>query len=66
MKIDFDIDLTALDEVPPKDGQVSIKLPKDQELRFKILNTKHQKRLSSLMRDFCFKLMDTVESHEAS
>lgn len=66
MKIDFDIDLARLDEIPPKDGQISVKLPKEQELRFKILNTRHQKRLSSLMRDFCFKLMDTIESHETS
>lgn len=66
MKIDFDIDLKGLDEIPTKDGQVSIKLPKDQELRFKVLNTKHQKRLSSLTRDFMIKLMDTIETPQAS
>lgn len=50
MKIDFEIDLDHLQDAPAKDGQISVKLPKDQEIRFKTLNTRYQKRLSAVMR----------------
>lgn len=64
MKIAFEIDLSPLADEPPKDGQVSVKLPKDQELRFKTLNIRHEKKLSAWMREFALRLMDKVEAQE--
>jgi hypothetical protein len=64
MKIEFDIDIGTIQECPPKDGQISVKLPKEQELRFKLLNVKHEKKLSAFMRDFALKLMDKIEIAE--
>lgn len=64
MNIEMDIDFSKLKEAPPKDGQISVKLPKDQEIRFKMLNIKHEKKLSALMRDFALKLMDKMELHD--
>jgi len=61
MKFDFKIDLATLTEEPTKDGQISVKLPKDQEVRFKTLNIRHNKKLSAYMRDFAIRLMDMVE-----
>lgn len=65
MEIEFQINLDHLnEEEPTKDGQISVKLPKDQERRFKALNMKYSQKLSDLMRDFAFRLMDTVEDGE--
>lgn len=64
MKIEFDIDLETLDETPAKDGQISVKVTKEQEMRFKTLNTRHSKKLSAFMREFAFRLMDKIESRD--
>lgn len=64
MKIDFEIHLQNSDESPVKDGQINFKVPKDQEIRFKTLNIKNQKKLSGWLRDFAFTLMDKVEAME--
>lgn len=66
MKIDIDIDLAQIDEAPTKDGQIAVKISKDQELRFKVLNARHNKRLNGYIRDFAIKLMDVIEKKEAS
>lgn len=66
MKIDFEIDLTKLDDGPTKDGQISVKIPKDQERRFKSLNAKYDKQLSAWMRDFALRLMDKVEKRDSA
>lgn len=65
MEIEFQINLDHLnEEEPTKDGQINVKIPKDQERRFKALNVKYNSKLSDLMRDFAFTLMDKVENHD--
>jgi len=61
MKIDFEIDLSCLETTPASEGQINIRLTKDQELRYKTLNLKHKKKLSLLTRTFVLKLMDQIE-----
>ncbi len=64
MKLEFDIDLAELEKASPKYGQVLIRIAKDQEERFKLLNVKHKKMLSAYTREFMLKLMDTIEAKE--
>lgn len=66
MTIDFEIDITKLEDGPAKDGQISVKLPKEQERRFKSLNAKYDKQLSAWMRDFALRLMDKVEARDTA
>lgn len=60
MKLEFDINMASLDDDKPN-GQVSIKLPKQQEERYRNLNKKYKRKLSKIMRSFALKLMDAVD-----
>lgn len=60
------IDLTIPDKLPRKDGQIAVKVPKDFEERFKILNIKHKYVLNEYMRLFAFKLIDEVEKRDSA
>jgi hypothetical protein len=66
MRIEFDLDLSELSEPEVKDGQITVKLPKEKEELFKLLNTKHKKRLSNYMRAFAIKLIDQVSNFEVT
>lgn len=58
MKFEFEIKLADLEDASQaKDGQISVKLPKAQEIEFKTLNVKRDKELSKIMRDFALKLI---------
>jgi len=66
MKIEFDIDLSELDQPELNDGQVTVKLPKAIGEQFKILNIKHNKQLSKYMRKFALTLITKIESRDKS
>lgn len=63
MKIGVEIDLRVPPRAPKKDGQIAVKVPKDVEERFKILNIKHKHRMNDFMREFTLKLIDQVETN---
>lgn len=63
LAMDVDIDLDFSDE-PAKDGQVNIKLPKADEIRFKMQKAKFDKKLNAWARDLILKLLDKLEEHE--
>lgn len=61
MKIEIDFPIEE-DEVPSKlRGQINIKMHEQQEDRFKLLNLKHKRKLSKIMREFAYKLMDEFD-----
>lgn len=59
LEIDFDVDDVELDKA---DGQVNIKISKEQEIKFKMLNIKYNKRLSKIMRKIAIQLIDQIEN----
>lgn len=61
LEIDFDFQDIQFDKA---DGQVNIKMPKEQELRFKMLNIKYDKKLSKIMRRVALQLVDQIERSE--
>jgi hypothetical protein len=62
MKIDFDLDLSAREV--HKDGQVNIKLPKSDEIRFKMQKAKHDKKLNEWARKLILQLLDRLENQD--
>lgn len=64
MKIE--IDLSELIQEEPNYGQVIVRIPKSQEDRFRLLNVKHNKKLSMYMRKFLLSLMDKIEQGNAA
>lgn len=66
MKIEFDIDLSELERTETKDGLIGIKVPKDKEERFKMLNLKHKKKLSLYTRKFIIELIDKIEERDSA
>lgn len=65
MKLEIDFDISDL-ETEKSDGQVNIKMPKDKELKFRLLNIKYDKRLSKIMRKVAIQLISQIEEQEAS
>jgi hypothetical protein len=65
MRIEIDFDVSDI-ELDKADGQVNIKMPKELELKFKMLNIKYGKKLSRLMRKVAGQIVDQVERAEAS
>jgi len=61
MKVEFEVNVHALDPGPVKTGQISVKVSKEHELKYKELNIKHSKKLSVIMRHFALALMQTVD-----
>lgn len=61
MKLEIEIDLKPKDKPPKKDGQIAVKVTKEVEERFKILNIKNKYALNEFMREFAMKLVDEVE-----
>ncbi len=62
MKIDFDLDLSITEQ--NKDGQVNIKLPKNDEIRFKMQKARYDKKLNEWARNLILQLLDKLESEE--
>lgn len=62
MKLEFDFNMGEIDEKHTMYGQINIKVHKDQEDRFKLLNLKFKKRLTTAARQFVYKLMDELDS----
>ncbi len=62
MKLELDINLADLEYDKPN-GQISVKLPKDQEDRYRSLNKTHKRKLSKIMRSLTLKLMDAIEAN---
>ena len=62
MKIE--IDISTEDQLEPikMRGQINIRVPEPQEDRFKLLNMKNKRKLSKIMREFAYKLMDEFDS----
>jgi hypothetical protein len=63
MKLEIDFDVKDI-EADKADGQVNIKLPKEQELKFRLLNVKYNKRLSKIMRKVAIQLVEQIEAKE--
>lgn len=61
MHIDFDIDFSIKQEAK-KDGQISVKLAKNDEIRFKMLKAKYDKELNEMARTVLLQLMDKLEN----
>lgn len=61
MKFEFCVDIKEQDE-PSMRGQINVRVPEEQEDRYKLLNLKHKRRLSRLMREFAYKLMEEFET----
>ncbi len=49
-----------------KDGQISVKLAKRDEIRFKMLKAKHDKVLNEWARSLILKLIDQLESQDVA
>lgn len=63
MKFDFEIELDVSTEAH-KDGQISVKLPKNDEIRFKMLKARYDKKLNEWARVAILKLIDKLETQD--
>ena len=63
MKIDFEVDVSVSQEAK-KDGQISVKLPKADEIRFKMQKAKYDKQLNEWARLLILQLLDNLEAKD--
>lgn len=66
MRLEFEIDLNAELDSDKNDGQIKTNLPKDYEMKFKMLNIKTAKKMSREMRRFAMTLIDFVDQQNRS
>lgn len=62
MKIEIEIDVTPKAQDSVNDGQIACKLPKEDEIRWLVLNKRHRKELSKKLRECAFKIMEVYEA----